>query len=139
MFAPLLRTCPGTIIGMTSLDRSNDRAPPDSAQIQPDKNRCGSYPPGTGLAARRNRLPAGLQVCLQITGARVAYNHPYKGLELVRRFTDPARHCHSIQPEINRKLYMNGKTFELHVGYESLKANLRSLVELLLQTDPCKL
>jgi len=77
-------------------------------------------------------------VCAHLTslGYRVAYNHPYKGVELVRRYSDPAAHRHSIQLEINRKLYMNEETLELTAGFDTLKAHLRSLVELLLKTDP---
>jgi len=73
---------------------------------------------------------------LRSLGYSVEYNHPYKGVELVRRYGDPARHRHSVQLEINRKLYMDERTLELHDGYEPLKRNLRSLVELLLTIDP---
>jgi N-formylglutamate deformylase len=78
------------------------------------------------------------RVCAHLTalGYRVAYNHPYKGVELVRRYSDPAAHRHSIQLEINRKLYMNEDTLELTAGFDTLKAHLRSLVEQLLKTDP---
>ena len=77
-------------------------------------------------------------VCAHLTalGYRVAYNHPYKGVELVRRYSDPAAHRHSIQLEIKRKLYMNEETLELNAGFDALKAHLRSLVERLLDTDP---
>ena len=69
-------------------------------------------------------------------GYDVSYNHPYKGVELVRRYSNPAVHRHSIQLEINRKLYMNEATFELNEGYERLKTSLRSLLAVLLKTDP---
>ena len=69
-------------------------------------------------------------------GYSVAYNHPYKGVELVRRYGNPAGQRHSIQLEINRKLYMNEETLALTPGFDSLKVHLRSLVELLLNTDP---
>ncbi|RYG13847.1 MAG: N-formylglutamate amidohydrolase [Burkholderiales bacterium] len=69
-------------------------------------------------------------------GYSVEYNHPYKGVELVRRHSDPANHRHSVQIEINRRLYMDEQTFELTDGYDRLKADLRSLVEELLKTDP---
>ncbi|KQP17684.1 N-formylglutamate amidohydrolase [Pseudorhodoferax sp. Leaf267] len=73
---------------------------------------------------------------LRHLGYDVAYNHPYKGVELVRRYGDPARHRHSIQIEINRKLYMDEQTLALHAGAVPLKAHLRALVEMLLATDP---
>lgn len=72
-------------------------------------------------------------------GYDVAYNHPYKGVELVRRYGDPAAGRHGIQLEINRKLYMDEKTLALTDGYERLKTDLRSLVGLLLKTDPRRL
>ena len=73
---------------------------------------------------------------LRSLGYSVAYNHPYKGVELVRRYGNPAAHRHSIQLEINRKLYMNEKTLEMSQGFAPLKKHLQSLVELLLKTDP---
>ncbi|RYX98050.1 MAG: N-formylglutamate amidohydrolase [Comamonadaceae bacterium] len=81
------------------------------------------------------------RVCehLRGLGYDVAYNHPYKGVELVRRHSNPAQGRHSIQLEINRKLYMSEETLALNEGYEALKDTLRSLAALLLQTDPRKL
>ena len=76
---------------------------------------------------------------LSSLGYSVAYNHPYKGVELIRRYGNPAAQRHSIQLEINRKLYMNEETLVLAPGVDSLKAHLRSLVELLLKTDPRRL
>jgi N-formylglutamate deformylase len=81
------------------------------------------------------------KVCefLASLGYTVSYNHPYKGVELVRRHSDPARHRHSLQVEINRKLYMDEQTLELNAGYESLRGNLRLFLEMLLATDPRRL
>lgn len=77
-------------------------------------------------------------VCAHLSafGYSVAYNHPYKGVELVRRYSNPAGGRHSIQLEINRKLYMCEKTLALTPGFDTLKVHLRSLVDLLLETDP---
>jgi N-formylglutamate deformylase len=41
-----------------------------------------------------------------------------------------------VQVEINRRLYMDERTLVPHQGFEPLKQKLRSLVELLLGTDP---
>ena len=73
---------------------------------------------------------------LRDLGYDVSYNHPYKGVELVRRHSDPARHRHSIQVEINRKLYMDEQTLEPNAGFAPLKAQLHTLVQRLLATDP---
>jgi N-formylglutamate deformylase len=78
------------------------------------------------------------RVCevLRRLGYDVAYNHPYKGVELVRRYGDPSAQRHSIQVEINRKLYMDERTLEPHHGFQALRGHLRQLVEALLVTDP---
>jgi len=78
------------------------------------------------------------RVCAHLSGLgyTVAYNHPYKGVELVRRYGRPAVHRHSIQLEVNRKLYMSEDTLDLTPGFYTLKAHLRGLVEWLLKTDP---
>ena len=85
--------------------------------------------------------PLARLVCkhLAALGYDVAYNHPYKGVELVRRYGNPALHRHSIQIEINRKLYMDENSLAPHAGFDTLKANLRGLVERLLTTDPREL
>ncbi|MNU57617.1 N-formylglutamate amidohydrolase [compost metagenome] len=74
---------------------------------------------------------------LRACGYSVDYNHPYKGVELVRRHGDPAANRHSIQVEINRKLYMDEATLALdEAGAARLQADLRAMVEMLLATDP---
>lgn len=64
---------------------------------------------------------------LEEMGYRVALNDPYKGVELVRRHSDPARHRHSLQLEINRRLYMNEETLEPNQGFEPLRRDLGRL------------
>jgi N-formylglutamate deformylase len=78
------------------------------------------------------------RVCafLESLGYSVSYNHPYKGVELVRRYGDPAHDRHSIQVEVNRKLYMSEETLALSEGFAALRGNLQLLVEMLLATDP---
>jgi N-formylglutamate deformylase len=88
---------------------------------------------GTTAAPELSRRICGF---LESLGYGVAYNHPYKGVELVRRYGDPGHHRHSVQVEINRKLYMDERTLELHEGFEPLKRHLRMLVEMLLRNDP---
>lgn len=69
-------------------------------------------------------------------GYSVEYNHPYKGVELVRRYGDPAHNRHSIQVEINRKLYMDEDSLSVHAGFEPLRSHLQQLVQGLLALDP---
>lgn len=82
-----------------------------------------------------------LLICehLRAAGYRVEYNHPYKGVELVRRYGRPAEHRHSIQLEINRKLYMDEATLAMHDGFGVLQGHLRALVTRLLAVDPRQL
>ena len=91
---------------------------------------------GTTADPRLSRL-----VCehLLSLGYSVAYNDPYKGVELVRSYSDPARGRHSLQVEVNRRLYMDEKTLEMSAGFDALRSNLRSLVERLYATDPRQL
>ncbi|OEZ28853.1 N-formylglutamate amidohydrolase [Variovorax boronicumulans] len=87
----------------------------------------------TADPALSQRLCAHLRAC----GYSVDYNHPYKGVELVRRHGNPAANRHSIQVEINRKLYMDEATLALdEAGAARLQADLRAMVEMLLATDP---
>ncbi|MDO9116182.1 MAG: N-formylglutamate amidohydrolase [Polaromonas sp.] len=82
--------------------------------------------------------PLARLVCQHLRGLgySVAYNHPYKGVELVRRYGEPLQQRHSIQLEVNRKLYMDEQTLAMHEGAVPLKASLQSLVQMLLATDP---
>ncbi|MFV3077858.1 N-formylglutamate amidohydrolase [Niveispirillum fermenti] len=68
---------------------------------------------------------------LRRMGYVVRVNDPYKGVELVRRYADPARGRHSLQLEIDRRLYMNEETLEPHEGFHTLRANLMTLVRVM--------
>ncbi|PXW96918.1 N-formylglutamate deformylase [Sphaerotilus hippei] len=69
-------------------------------------------------------------------GYSVSVNHPYKGVELVRRHGDPARHRHSVQVELNRRLYMDERTLQPHDGFERLQRDLDTMIGMLLGLDP---
>lgn len=60
-------------------------------------------------------------------GYTVARNDPFKGVALVARVGRPAEHRHSLQIEINRKLYMDEHTFERTEGFDGLKRDLDGL------------
>lgn len=64
---------------------------------------------------------------LREMGYQVSHNTPYKGVELVRYLGRPQAHRHSIQLEINRKLYMDELTRELNGGAEKLVSDLQKL------------
>ena len=61
-------------------------------------------------------------------GLSVAINDPYKGVELVKRFGRPAENRHSIQVELNRKLYMIEATRERTANYALLKTTLERVM-----------
>jgi N-formylglutamate deformylase len=84
-------------------------------------------------------LVQAIQELLVQYGYGVAVNHPYKGVELVRRYGQPAQNRHSVQIEINRGLYMNEDTLEMHAGFDTLQMHLKALVQQLLLTDPRRL
>ena len=55
-------------------------------------------------------------------------HRPYKGVELVRKFGRPHERRHSLQIEINRRLYMNETTLAKLDGFEPLRRNLDRLL-----------
>jgi N-formylglutamate deformylase len=65
---------------------------------------------------------------LRQRGYGVAVNDPYKGVELVRAFGNPAQGRHSLQIEVNRKLYMDEATLRPSSGYARLQSDLTGLV-----------
>ena len=65
-------------------------------------------------------------------GYAVAINDPYKGVELVRAYSDPERGRHSLQLEINKRLYMNETTRAKTEGFRKLQADLAALVNAVL-------
>lgn len=60
-------------------------------------------------------------------GYDVAINDPYKGMELIRAHGDPARARHSMQIEVNRRLYMDEVTREPHDGFALLQSAFTEL------------
>jgi N-formylglutamate deformylase len=68
---------------------------------------------------------------LERRGHAVGVDDPYMGVELLRRFGRPALQQHSVQIEVNRRLYMDESTFELHEGFARTQATLDALVEAL--------
>ncbi len=70
-----------------------------------------------------------VQDVLMGMGYEVKLNDPFKGVELVRAYSDPANARHSIQIEINRTLYMDEETLVPHEGYAELKANVTRMIE----------
>ncbi|WP_439137872.1 N-formylglutamate amidohydrolase [Roseicyclus sp.] len=72
-------------------------------------------------------LTEAVRLFLVARGYTVAVNDPYKGMELIRANGAPAQGRHSMQIEVNRKLYMNEITREPNAGYPALKACFTAL------------
>ena len=68
---------------------------------------------------------------LRAMGYSVAINDQYKGVEIVRRHGRPAERRHSLQIELNRRLYMDEETLVPNGGYAQLEDNLGRLLEAL--------
>ncbi|MEM7444143.1 MAG: N-formylglutamate amidohydrolase [Pseudomonadota bacterium] len=64
---------------------------------------------------------------LRATGASVAINEPFKGVELVRRHGRPHEDRHSLQIEINRRLYLNDD-YSRSDGFDDVKATMDSVI-----------
>ena len=62
-------------------------------------------------------------------GYSVTINDPYEGNELNRRHGAPAKRIESIMVEINKKLFMDTKTFRRTEGFSKLKADLDRLLK----------
>lgn len=61
-------------------------------------------------------------------GYSVAINDPYKGVELVRMYSAPALGRHSLQVELNKKLYLREGGLERSAGFAGLQSDLNDLV-----------
>jgi N-formylglutamate amidohydrolase len=64
-------------------------------------------------------------------GFDVRVNDPYKGVELVRAYSNPRAGRHSLQIELNKRLYMDEATLEKSPGFGELQRNLQQLLEAL--------
>ena len=62
-------------------------------------------------------------------GYDVKVNDPFKGVELVRAYSDPAAGRHSLQLEVNKRLYMDGTRGDKHAGFATLQAHLMQLLD----------
>ena len=62
-------------------------------------------------------------------GYDVKVNDPYKGVELVRAYSNPRGGRHSLQIELNKRLYMDEATLEKAPGFRALQSNLGKFLE----------
>lgn len=69
-----------------------------------------------------------VRATLEALGYVVAVNDPYKGVELVRAYSDPARGRHSLQIEINKRMYMDEAARVRHAGFAPLQRHLQHML-----------
>jgi N-formylglutamate amidohydrolase len=65
---------------------------------------------------------------LKAKGYKVTINDPFKGVELVRRYSNPARGRHSLQIEINKSLYMDEASGKKNKNFNILQKDIENLV-----------
>lgn len=71
--------------------------------------------------------------CLRGMGYHVGINDPFKGVELIRRYSAPTRGRHSVQIEINKALFMNEENGEKSINFKKIKGDISRLIELCAQ------
>lgn len=70
-----------------------------------------------------------VRATLAATGHSVSVNDPYKGVELVKAYSRPIAGRHSLQLEINKRLYMDEAKRERNAGFAPLQRTLHNLIE----------
>ncbi len=65
---------------------------------------------------------------LREKGFYVTVNDPYKGVEIIKRCGNPEDNRHSLQLEINKRLYMDEEKFEKRGDYQILRSILQELM-----------
>ncbi len=69
-----------------------------------------------------------VEATLRAMGYDVRVNDPYKGVELVRAYSDPTVHKHSLQIEVNRKLYMDEVSRNTNGNFTKLQGDISTLI-----------
>jgi N-formylglutamate deformylase len=81
---------------------------------------------GTSCAPKYTEFVRGV---LSGMGYVVKVNDPYKGVELVRAYSEPKAGRHSLQIEINKRLYMDEDRLEKNSGFPKLQKDLAELLQ----------
>ena len=81
---------------------------------------------GTSSSAMFTRA---LRDYIKTLGYTVSINDPFKGVEILKRYSDPARGIHSLQLEINKSLYMNELTGEKHRLFDKFQIDIIKITD----------
>ena len=68
-----------------------------------------------------------LAKCIKDMGYTVSLNDPFKGVECIDKYSQPASGYHSLQIEINKSLYMDENTGEKRPQFDKLKTDLKTM------------
>jgi N-formylglutamate deformylase len=79
-------------------------------------------------------LTALVQRALGAMGYDVKVNDPFKGVALVQAYSNPAAGRHSLQIEINKRLYMDEATLQPHHGFQPLQHNLMRMIDTIVRS-----
>jgi len=71
-------------------------------------------------------------------GYSVKVNDPFKGAELVRAYANPDAGRHSLQLEVNKRLYMDNTRLAKTSGFDSLQQHLMQMIDAVLAHFPAK-
>ncbi|HET7525580.1 MAG TPA: N-formylglutamate amidohydrolase [Burkholderiaceae bacterium] len=74
-----------------------------------------------------------VRATLAAMGYEVRINDPFKGVALVQAYSAPSRGRHSLQIEINKRLYMDEATQQRHAGFDSLQRDLMRLLDAVIE------
>ena len=77
-------------------------------------------------------LTAFVRDTLAAMGYDVKVNDPFKGVALVAAYSNPAAGRHSLQIEINKRLYMDESTLQRTSGFDRLQQHLMTLIDALI-------
>lgn len=103
----------------------------DGAQeVNPDVILCD----GDGQTADRN-VTQSIADFFDDKGYEVGLNLPCKNLQLVRRHGSPSDARHSLQVLVNKRLYMDEDSLDLHRGLLTTRRTLMDLTELIVRGE----
>lgn len=81
-------------------------------------------------------VPAAVQDTLEARGYSVARNAPYAGGYTTRHYGRPSRGVHTLQIEINRRLYMDERTYDRLPTFDRLRQDLAAVIRALAALPP---
>lgn len=73
-------------------------------------------------------VPAAVQQVLEAQGYRVTRNAPYAGGYTTRHYGQPSQGVHTLQIEINRRLYMDERSYARLPGFAALRRQMAEVI-----------